>query len=144
MKGRQKTWGARTIGSCSISTWVQCEVKWKSLSCVQLFATPWTILSMEFSRPEYWVGWLFPSSGDLPNAGIEPRSPTLQVDSLPTEPQGKLLGTMASSNCLYSFPEIPTTLKLNDYFHSHTDFYILLCMNAFRLFFFFLHYSKYT
>ena len=44
---------------------------------------------MEFSRPEYWSGSPFPSPGDLPNPGIEPRSLTLQVDSLPTEPQGK-------------------------------------------------------
>ena len=51
------------------------EVKWKSLSGVQLFVTPWTIQSMEFSRPEYWSGWLFPSPGYLPNPGIKPRSP---------------------------------------------------------------------
>ena len=44
---------------------------------------------MEFSRPEYWSGEPFPSPEDLPNPGIEPRSPALQVDSLPTEPQGK-------------------------------------------------------
>ena len=44
---------------------------------------------MEFSRPEYWSGWPFPSPGDLPNPGIKPSSPTLQVDSLPAEPQGK-------------------------------------------------------
>ena len=44
---------------------------------------------MEFSRPEYWSGWPFPSPGDLPNLAIKPRSPTLQVDSLPAEPQGK-------------------------------------------------------
>jgi len=44
---------------------------------------------MEFSRPEYWSGWPFPSPGDLPNPGIKPRSPTLQVDSLPAEPPGK-------------------------------------------------------
>ena len=44
---------------------------------------------MEFSRPEYWSGWPFPSPGDLPNPGIEPRSPALQADSLPAEPQGK-------------------------------------------------------
>ena len=62
--------------------------KWKSLSCVQLFATPWTRQSMAFSRPEYWSGWPFPSPGDLPNPGIKPRSPTLQGDSLPAEPQG--------------------------------------------------------
>ena len=53
--------------------------KRKSLSHVQLFATPWTIQSMEFSRPEYWSGQPFPSPGDLPNPGTEPRSPVLQV-----------------------------------------------------------------
>ena len=56
--------------------------------------TPWTVthhapLSMEFSRPEYWSGLPFPSPGDLPNPGIEPGSPALQADSLPTEPPGK-------------------------------------------------------
>ena len=44
---------------------------------------------MEFSRQEYWSGKSFPSPGDLPNPGIDPRSPALQVDSLPAEPQGK-------------------------------------------------------
>ena len=53
-------------------------------------STPWTeacqaSLSMEFFRQEYWSGLLFPSPGDLPDPGIEPRSPALQVDSLPTE-----------------------------------------------------------
>ena len=48
-----------------------------------------SILSMEFSRPEYWSGLPFPSPGDLPNPEIEPRSPALQADSLPAEPQGK-------------------------------------------------------
>ena len=43
---------------------------------------------MEFSRQEYWSGLLFPSPGDLPNPAIEPRSPALQADSLPTEPPG--------------------------------------------------------
>ena len=45
--------------------------------------------SMGLSRQEYWGGLPFPSPGDLPDPGIEPRSPTLQADSLPTEPQGK-------------------------------------------------------
>ena len=58
----------------------------KSLLCVRLFATPWT---MGFSRPQYWSGQPFPSPGDLPNPGIEPRSPALRVDSFPAEPQGK-------------------------------------------------------
>ena len=46
-------------------------------------------MSMEFSRQEYWSGLPFPSPGDLPNPGIEPGSPTLQADSLPSEPPGK-------------------------------------------------------
>ena len=58
------------------------ERKGKSLSRVQLFATPWTVAyqasqSMGFSRQEYWSGLPFPSPGDLPDPGIEPRSPTL-------------------------------------------------------------------
>ena len=43
------------------------KVKWKSLSLVWLFATPWTIQPMEISRPEYWSGWPFPSLEDPPN-----------------------------------------------------------------------------
>ena len=42
-------------------------------------------LSMEFSRQEYWSGFPFPSPGYLPHPGIEPGSPALQADSLPTE-----------------------------------------------------------
>ena len=64
------------------------KVKWKSISRVWLF-TPWTIQSMKFSRPEYWSGYPFPSPGDLLNSGIEPRSPALQADALPAEPQGR-------------------------------------------------------
>ena len=45
--------------------------------------------STEFSRPEYWSEYPFPSPGELPNPGIECRSPTRQADSLPAEPQGK-------------------------------------------------------
>ena len=65
----------------------------KSLSHIQLFAIPWTVarlLSMEFSRQECWSGLPFPSPGDLPKPGIQPGSPTLQADSLPSEPPGKL------------------------------------------------------
>ena len=69
-------------------------MKVKSLSTVWLFVTPWTIAyqappSMGFSRQEYWSGLPFPSPGNLPNPGIEPRSPTLQTDALPSEPSGK-------------------------------------------------------
>ena len=55
------------------------------------------IQSMEFSTTEYWSGYPFPSPGDLPNSGIEPRSPTLQADSLPAEPPGKPKNTGVGS-----------------------------------------------
>ena len=69
----------------------------QSLSCVQLFVTPWTVacqapLSMGFSSQEYWSGLSFPSPGHLPNPGIKPTSPVspaLQADSLPPETWGK-------------------------------------------------------
>ena len=56
--------------------------------------TLWTVAyqvppSMGFSRQEYWSGLPFPSPGDLPDSGIEPRSPALQVDTLTSEPPGK-------------------------------------------------------
>ena len=62
-------------------------------SCPTL-VTPWTVahqapLSKGFPRQEYWSELPFPSPGDLPNPGIEPRSPALQADSLPTELPGK-------------------------------------------------------
>jgi len=44
---------------------------------------------MGFSRQECWSGLPFPSPGDLPDPGIEPRSPALQTDALPSEPQKK-------------------------------------------------------
>ena len=52
---------------------------------------------MEFSGPEYWSGWLFPSPGNLPNPEIIPNSPALQGDSLPAEPQGKPKNTGVGS-----------------------------------------------
>ena len=63
----------------------------KLLSRVRLFATLWTVAyqappSMGFSRQEYWSGLPFPSPGDLPDPGIEPRSPALQADALTSEP----------------------------------------------------------
>ena len=61
------------------------------LSRVRLFATPWTVAyqtspSRGFSRQEYWSGLPFSSPGDLPDPGIEPRSPALQADALTSEP----------------------------------------------------------
>ena len=66
------------------------KVNAKALSCVRL-CDPWTVAykappSMGFSRQEYWSGLSFPAPGDLPDPGIEPGSPTLQADALPSEP----------------------------------------------------------
>ena len=66
------------------------------LSCfirVLLFTTLWNVvhqalLSLEFSRQKYWSGLPYSSPEDFPNPGVEPRSPTLQVDSLLSEPPG--------------------------------------------------------
>ena len=74
---------------------LKSRVSVKSLSRARLFASQWTAahqasLSMRFSRQGYWRGLPFPSPGDLPNPGIEPVSPKLQADSLPTELQGKI------------------------------------------------------
>ena len=49
----------------------------------------WAPLSLEFSRQEYWSGLPFLPPGDLPNPGIEPKSPALQVDSILSESPGK-------------------------------------------------------
>ena len=70
------------------------SVKVKSLSRVRLFATLWTVAhqaspSMGFSRQEYWSGLPFPSPEDLPDPGIELRSPALQADALTSEPPKK-------------------------------------------------------
>ena len=72
------------------------KVKVKSLSCVQLLATPWTAAyqappSMGFSRQEYWNGFSFPSPGDLPDPRIEPGSFVLPGEFFITEPPGKPL-----------------------------------------------------
>ena len=65
-----------------------------SLIHAHLFATSWTVackapLSMGFSRQEYWSGSPCPGPGDLPDPRSKPRSPTLQADSLFSEPPGK-------------------------------------------------------
>ena len=66
----------------------------KLRSGVRLFAIPWTVLLPGsfihgFSRQEYWSGLPFSSPGDLPHLRIKPGSPTLQADTLPSEPPEK-------------------------------------------------------
>ena len=69
-----------------------CVCLLSRFSRVQLFATLWTVacqvsLSMGLSRQEYWSGLPSPPPKDLPDPGMEPSSPALQVDSFTTEPQ---------------------------------------------------------
>ena len=59
--------------------------------------SPQAPLSIEFSRQEYWSGLPFPSPGDLPNSGIETKSPALQADSLLSEPPEKPLSLVSES-----------------------------------------------
>ena len=73
--------------------YIRLVVVW-SLSCVWLFCNPMdytrqVLLSMEFSRQEYWSGLPFPSPGDLPDLGIEPVSPELAGRFFTAEPPGK-------------------------------------------------------
>ena len=87
------------------------EVKVKSLSHVRLFATPWTVAyqaspSMGFSRQEYHSVLPFPSPGDLPDPGMEPRPPTLQAEALPSESPGK--PHMATASLKSHSPPCPT------------------------------------
>ena len=76
-----------------------------------LFPTLWIVarqapLSMGFSRQEYWSGLPFPSPRALPDPGIEPMSPSLQVDSLPAEPLLTGLGAKDSVFFSFSKPQI--------------------------------------
>ena len=95
------------IGESQFSFQSQRKVKVKSLSHVQLFATPWTVAyqapqSMEFSRQEYWSGSPFPSPGDLPNPGIEPRSSALQADALLSEGRKAMTKNVQTTTQLHS------------------------------------------
>ena len=85
-------WSEQDIMGVKIRIVVVQMEKVKLLSRVQLFVTLWTVTYqappfMGFSRQEYWSGLPFPSSGDLPDPGTEPGSPTLQADALTSEPQ---------------------------------------------------------
>ena len=87
-----------------------------SCSIISDTATPWTVacqapLSMGFSMQEYWSRLPCPPPWNLPNPGIEPRSPALQVDSLPSEPAGKPKDTGVSSLSLLQM--ILQTQELN-------------------------------
>ena len=93
--------GAKVIAMKSAGPLAAPKVRWKSLSCVRLFATP-----TDFGPPySPWnspgqntrVGSLSLLQGIVPTQGSKPRSPTLQSDSLPAEPQGKPKNTGVGS-----------------------------------------------
>ena len=94
-------------------------VRAQLVSCVQLFVTLWAIacqapLSMGILRQEYRSGLPCPPPGDLPNPGIEPRSPTLQVDSLLSDSPGKHKNSGVGSLSLLQgiFPNQESNLDL--------------------------------
>ena len=83
----------------------------KLLSCVLLFMIPWTVAnqappSIQLSRQQYWSGLPFPSPGDIPDPGIEPRSPPLQADTLPSELPRKPTATATAAKSLQSCPTL--------------------------------------
>ena len=93
------------------------------LNCVRLFATPWTVagqspMSVGFSRQGHWSGLPSPSPGHLPDPGIEPTSPTLQVDSLPPSH----LGSLMVPNGLQQLPHVKDRVT-----HSYTEPMYFLC-----------------
>ena len=103
-----------------------------SSSVVSDSTTPLTVacqppLSMGFPRQEYWSGLPFPSLGDLPEPGIEPRSPALQADSLPSEPPGKtsdMKGQVQMTphgSCEVGWPEVSSRVAQFPYLKSEAD-----------------------
>ena len=101
-------------------------------SCPTL--TLWTVacqapLSTEFSRQVFWSGLPFPSPGDLPNPGIEPRSPAWQVDSLLAKPQGNPINpgknwktsTMSTFNRNPGFSKIEICMKASESQHDSEE-----------------------
>ena len=112
------------------------KVKVKVTQLCPVLATLWTVahqapLSMGFSRQKYWKGLPFPSPGDLPHPGIEPRSPALQADSLPAELPGKPKITVSqfssvAQSCLIlcnpmnrSTPGLPVHHQLPEFTQTH-------------------------
>ena len=126
-----------------IFSFLKKERKW-SRSVVSDSTTPWTVtyqgpLSMWFSRQEYWSELPFPSSGHLPNLGIEPRSPALWAEALSSEPPGKPISKVIVY--YYSY------LKLCSVFHivyTLILFFIFHNLQYGRLWIMYLLFAKYV
>ena len=116
-RGVRTRWGGRVLTVVSVggNRWGSvrrfcCCCCWV-LSCVRLFATPWTVAhqgspSMGFSRPEYWRVLPFPPPGDLPHPGMEPTSPALAGGFFTTEPPGKLRNPGSEQNAKIIPPQL--------------------------------------
>ena len=153
------TWISQTLNVTGCFTWpcsfdAQClwsEVKWSEVaqSCPTLCDPMDCSLSgspsMGFSRQECWSGLPFPSPGDLPNPGIEPGSPTLQADALPSELPGKPL-LSASTHMFLSSWSLTTGIFGNFYllFISKYSSTLYDCqdLSILRSFIFFLIFSQ--
>jgi len=97
-------------GPCICPIWKLLKVKVAQSSLTLCYPMHYSLPGsppMGFSRQEYWSGLRFPSLGDRPNPGIEPRSAALQGDSLPSEPPGKPKNTGGGSLWLIqrNFPD---------------------------------------
>ena len=106
------------------------------LSCVRLVVIPRTVawqapLSMGFSRQKYWSGLSRPLPGDLPNPGIEPTSPALQVDSLPLTHQGSPFTQMKlQQNCCPRRIDIEKTTSFNQNFTWNSNVYPIILFKS--------------
>ena len=108
-------------------------VKWSESR--NFFATPLTVahqapLSMGFSRQEHWSGLPLLSPGDLPNPGINPPSPALQADSLPSEPQGKPCYIIHQGKNLFESFSMNCDLYIGSFSLQKEAFSSLLIRNA--------------
>ena len=109
----------------NVSLWHILIIYWlfwavKLFSHVRLLKTPWTVahqapLFMGFFRQEYWSALSFPSPGDLPDPGIKPRSPSLQVDALNSESAGK---PILSSSVQFSRSVVSDSLQPHESQHT--------------------------
>ena len=107
----------KTGGSSIMKTWSLGKAHSYVLCCIQLSEPPSTVacqapLSVEFSEQEYWSGLPFPSPRDLPDPVVDPGSPTLQADSLPSEPPGKTVWIKTNCGKFLKWWEYQTILPL--------------------------------
>ena len=99
---------------------------------------PWTVAhqaspSMGFSRQEYWSGLPFPSPGDLPDPGIEPGFPTLEPDSLTSEPPGKQQTFKISAKKAFEFQEeTDKSITIDRDFNTHLTLLHRTCIQEIR------------